>query len=668
MDSGKSTSASRMKKMREKQKAANPNEYLEKERKRIAEFRQKKKEKMTVKEKAAQKLYERNRKRLQRAKAKVTNVSNVAASTSSNNSSPASPYSCKQTLSKAVWRTVRSLPNSPRKQRAVVTGLAKRVGISLSNIMEENLACTSSRPTQIEEATVTNFFYRPDIVYTCPGIKDVITVWQEGKKEKLQKHYMTMFLHEAFSVFKEENQEVKIGFSKFCSLRPKNVLLLKETPAEQCKCRLHENFIMKLKALKYTYNNDFWKNLLCDDSLNSPCWQNLCENCSEGKRMLLPSDPDSKVNWKEWRKVDDNKLKLAINEDFLGDIHEMLIKDLPQMMLHVNTKRVQHSEFETDKKNVAVRILQIDFAMSFSSEYQNEIQSALWSRTSVLLFTAAVFCGENCKTYVICSDTKNKDKDTIFVFLDFFYSEIIKETPGISEEVIWSDGPSSEFKNKFMVRTLQLLAQKHNRKFTWKYFATSHGKGVVDGVGGNIKRLVRMKMMAQGENECVIQSAKDFAAVAAELNTKTEVWYLGEDLIENEIESKKPWENVQAVPGIKELHLIQCSENGYVYAKKNAFSNSIVEPFTKARPTSINLVPGNWVVVTYDGKEYPGEIIFIENENKVQVSVMVPTGPMNHFKWPHPRDCIFYTREEIVREIDPPEVANSRGLFRCGLV
>lgn len=179
-------------------------------------------------------------------------------------------------------------------------------------------------------------------------------------------------------------------------------------------------------------------------------------------------------------------------------------------MYHVNTKRIQHGEFEKDKKKDQVRILQIDFAMSFSCEYQNEIQSALWSRSSVLLFTAAVFWRNECETYVICSDTKNKDKNTIFAFLDFFYSEIIKESHEVSEEIIWSDVPSSELKNKFKVETLKRLSEKCSKTFTWKYSETSHGKGLVDGVGGSMKRLVRMKMMAQGDG-CTIQCAKDFA-------------------------------------------------------------------------------------------------------------------------------------------------------------
>lgn len=35
-----------------------------------------------------------------------------------------------------------------------------------------------------------------------------------------------------------------------------------------------------------------------------------------------------------------------------------------------------------------------------------------------------------------------------------------------------------------IVQLLIYLSQKYQIKFTWKYFANSHGKGGVDGVGG----------------------------------------------------------------------------------------------------------------------------------------------------------------------------------------
>ena len=63
------------------------------------------------------------------------------------------------------------------------------------------------------------------------------------------------------------------------------------------------------------------------------------------------------------------------------------------------------------------------------------------------------------------------------------YENWIKSNEDV-EEIIWSDGPTSEFKNRYMKTLLSMLSEKYNKPFTWKFSATSHGKGVVDGVGG----------------------------------------------------------------------------------------------------------------------------------------------------------------------------------------
>ena len=73
-----------------------------------------------------------------------------------------------------------------------------------------------------------------------------------------------MFLREAFSVFKARYPEISISFTACCKLRPKNALLLKNTPMDQCKCKVHENFIFKLSALKINYHDNFWEKCLCE--------------------------------------------------------------------------------------------------------------------------------------------------------------------------------------------------------------------------------------------------------------------------------------------------------------------------------------------------------------------------------------------------------------------
>ena len=57
------------------------------------------------------------------------------------------------------------------------------------------------------------------------------------------------------------------------------------------------------------------------------------------------------------------------------------------------------------------------------------------------------------------SDSHDEGKDILAVFLDFLYNHF--DNPGSVRDVICSDGPSSEFKNKFTVKFLQLPNQKH---------------------------------------------------------------------------------------------------------------------------------------------------------------------------------------------------------------
>ena len=131
--------------------------------------------------------------------------------------------------------------------------------------MERNISAGNQGiPKQTKEA-VTSFFYWEDIVYTEPGMKDTITIWKGGKKETLWKYYLTLYLHEAFAIYKETHPDLLVGFSSFCRLWPDNVLLIKDMQADQCKGRPHENFYLKLKGLNIDYDNSWWKQCLCSE-------------------------------------------------------------------------------------------------------------------------------------------------------------------------------------------------------------------------------------------------------------------------------------------------------------------------------------------------------------------------------------------------------------------
>ena len=120
--------------------------------------------------------------------------------------------------------------------------------------------------------------------------------------------------------------------------------------------------------------------------------------------------------------------------------------------------------------------------MAYQCELQNEAMGALWTRGSVNLFTCAVYGNSDTKTLIFGTNYQGKDKFSTGLFVEILY---ILPNQNILEEIIWSDGPSSEFKNQFMRLLIEKLSTEYKKPFSWKFSVTSHGKGVVD--GGKVK-------------------------------------------------------------------------------------------------------------------------------------------------------------------------------------
>lgn len=114
-------------------------------------------------------------------------------------------------------------------------------------------------------------------------------------------------------------------------------------------------------------------------------------------------------------------LQVVTKECCVGELVEYISDDLPSFHKLVRVKRIQEAELESDKKTA--RVVQIDFAMAYQCEYQDEVQSALWSRQSVTLVTVAVFHRGQTKSLIVCSDTKNKDKTSMLAFMLEFYDK-----------------------------------------------------------------------------------------------------------------------------------------------------------------------------------------------------------------------------------------------------
>jgi hypothetical protein len=80
--------------------------------------------------------------------------------------------------------------------------------------------------------------------------------------------------------------------------------------------------------------------------------------------------------------------------------------------------------------------------------------------------------------------------------------------------LLWSDGPAAQFKNRFMFAFMKYLWHKYDLDAVhWNFFAPSHGKGAVDGVGGCAKRTVWTAIKSR---TVTVNCAEDFCKALAD--------------------------------------------------------------------------------------------------------------------------------------------------------
>ena len=88
-------------------------------------------------------------------------------------------YQTSQAFGKATSRVSWKLPNSPRKKTAVIKVLGKQAGVLPAEKSKKKSAnCISEETMQF----VKDFYTCSDIVYTLPGMKNELTIWEKGVK------------------------------------------------------------------------------------------------------------------------------------------------------------------------------------------------------------------------------------------------------------------------------------------------------------------------------------------------------------------------------------------------------------------------------------------------------------------------------------------------------
>lgn len=500
--------------------------------------------------------------------------------TSDNISSPHGSFSCKQTFGKAMARIKKALPASPRKKVAIVKKLAyDTLSHKCSNLYKVNRQGTVALTNETKQKVI-DFYIRDDISRQAPGKRDYKSIKNPTtrEREKVQKRHMVITVKEAFALFAKENPEINIKRSKFYELRPGNVLLTSEMPHNVCICKRHANFNFVVEALSKTIENipltgkELLRNLCCDVN-NEKCMIGLCTECKTDIFTLLPDDCNvaAKISWQQWADV--NGRPIVVNID--GSVEDAVIdiqNKLSDFKIHCFVKSIQEHQFELKKKILqpAELLIQVDFAENYSCTAQDEIQSAHWSTNQVTIFTCVAWMKHTTKCYAIISDDLTHDKCCVWVFLKEIITDL-KRDHSIEEVSIFSDGCASQFKNRYTLSNLCHMEEDFGVTGDWCFFATSHGKGAVDGVGGSVKRMVWERVKCR---QARVSTAEQFYKCCIDLCKPGIRVLLMESSVINQFRNflENRWQKTFAIPHVQSKHYFRALNKQSIVAGRTIMS------------------------------------------------------------------------------------------------
>ena len=301
--------------------------------------------------------------------------------------------------------------------------------------------------------------------------------------------------------------------------------------------------------------SSFIKQVTCD-ATSKECMTRKCANCVNLIDNFAPQSSSVTLQYYQWRSID-SRIEKVVVTDTVDTIFNELKKQLSAFLLHTFVKRNQAASFDSLKTfcNGQSIVLQVDFSENATIAAQKEVQAAHWHHSQATIFTAHAWINSATNfSMVIISDDLDHTKYSIFVFMQHIFQTIRAKFPSVESINVFSDGPTSQFKQRFLFSNLHYWEQDHDISIIWNFFATSHGKGVVDGIGGTIKRAVWRHIRSEKSH---ITTPQEYSALAKQLCPNVQVQFVAKSEIDQQctfLDTK--WEQVMPVPQTHKVHCI----------------------------------------------------------------------------------------------------------------
>lgn len=449
------------------------------------------------------------------------------------------------------------------------------------NLKQYDRKQRNDRISKCFQKQIQTFLERDDNSKMCPGKKDFR---RKGKVIK-QKRLLQDSLLELHKKFLKDDSHYKISYASFRRYRPFWIVSPKASDRETCACVKHANINLLVKKLfvhqllDTFYISELIKTTVCNAE-DKNCMFGICSICKNKKckvQLHKCADINKMVTYQQWENIVEErtirnkiqKVKRTVKVEkqcTIINLFQKLNLQLISFKKHIFIMRHQIKQMQDKKKSLAAHeiIIQIDFSENYVAKYSNEIQAVHFgaSKKQISLHTGLYYYYDDktgaIKNQSFCTVSDNADHQAFAVWahLEPVLIELSSKFPKVDTLHFFSDGPSSQYKNRFNLYFLMTkipIFFNNISNVTWNYSESGHGKGPMDGVGGTLKRKADA-IVLRGED---IISASDF--VGKLRHGAIQLWEVCDEEIKK-MKSELP-KKLSPVNGIMSMHQVLWSKH-----------------------------------------------------------------------------------------------------------
>ena len=385
-------------------------------------------------------------------------------------------------------------------------------------------------------ASIKEFFEDDEISRVLPGMKEKIG----GHQKRL----ILGNLSEIFSEFRKAYPTVEVGKTSFASHRPKWCVWPGSSGTHSvCVCVKHQNF--KLLCTAAQLPKDCYKDCIASSMCLEPsenCYLNKCDQCPnlDGVCQKLDdflffcfadqAEEQENVDILQWESVDRGELKTqTLTKSKLRDV---IAQNTLALREHHYVANEQARYFKTKKENLQENqaVIVMDFSENFAFSLQESSQASYFNQKQATVLVAVAYTRSPepnmppiPHSFIFLSDFLEHTTGVVRCFQKKLILEIVTRYPQVTQALWFSDGARQHFKNLKAFRELvehkeELLGLDGESSF----FATAHGKGSCDGVGGAFKLSAHRHNLKIRPNETPIRNAEEMS-VWAQNQTESKV-------------------------------------------------------------------------------------------------------------------------------------------------